>query len=53
MTFYNYRWYNGETYLVVVNMRDTDYVVDLTYFENVVGDVSVVLRSIQSPKNEG
>ncbi|KAJ8726607.1 hypothetical protein PYW07_001305 [Mythimna separata] len=47
------RWYNGEIYLVLVNMHDDDYVIDLTYFENVVGDVSVVLRSIQSPKNEG
>ncbi|CAK1602758.1 unnamed protein product [Parnassius mnemosyne] len=47
------RWYNGETYLVVVNMRNTEYVVDLTYFENVSGNVSFVIRSIQSPKNEG
>lgn len=34
-------------------MRDSEYDLDLTYFENVSGDVSVVLRSIQSPKNEG
>ncbi|CAB3230468.1 unnamed protein product [Arctia plantaginis] len=47
------RWYNNENYLVVVNMRETDHEINLSYFENVTGDVSVVLRSIQSPKNEG
>ncbi|XP_072936548.1 uncharacterized protein [Epargyreus clarus] len=47
------RWYKDETFLVVVNMRDTKHVVDLTYFENVGGQVSVVIRSIQSSKNEG
>ncbi|XP_026726788.1 maltase A1-like [Trichoplusia ni] len=47
------RWYNGETYLVIVNMRDNEHVIDLTYFENVSGDANVVLKSIQSPKNEG
>ncbi|CAK1544244.1 unnamed protein product [Leptosia nina] len=47
------RWYNGETYLVVVNMRDSEQEVDLTYFENVIGKAAVVLRSVQSPKNEG
>lgn len=34
-------------------MRETDHVINLSYFENITGDVSVVLRSIQSPKNEG
>lgn len=47
------RWYKNDYYIVVVNMRDTDYEIDLTYFENVTGNVAVVLRSIQSPKNEG
>ncbi|CAH0726163.1 unnamed protein product, partial [Brenthis ino] len=47
------RWYNGETYLVLINMRDVEYVVDLTYFENVSGKARVVVRSIQSPKDEG
>ncbi|XP_073942192.1 maltase A1-like [Choristoneura fumiferana] len=47
------RWYKGEVYLVVVNMRDVEHDVNLTYFENVSGDVKVVLRSIQSQKNEG
>lgn len=47
------RWYNGEVYLVVVNMRESEYTVDLTYFENVSGDVRVILGSVQSQKNEG
>ncbi|CAG4943693.1 unnamed protein product [Colias eurytheme] len=47
------RWYNGETFIVVVNMRDSEQEVDLTYFENVVGTASVVIRSVLSPKNEG
>lgn len=34
-------------------MRDTNHVVDLTYFENVSGTVEVDLRSVASPKNEG
>lgn len=48
-----HRWYKEETYLVVVNMRDMAYMVDLTYLENVDGDASVVVRSVQSPKDEG
>ncbi|XP_026333670.1 maltase 2-like [Hyposmocoma kahamanoa] len=47
------RWYNNKAYIIVVNMRDTDHVVDLTYFENVSGTVQVELRSVASPKNEG
>ncbi|CAH2104236.1 unnamed protein product [Euphydryas editha] len=47
------RWYDGETYLVLVNMRDVDYTIDLTYFENVIGEASVVVSSIQSPKSQG
>lgn len=47
------RWDKKNVYLVVVNMRAAEHVVDLTYFENVNGNVKVVLRSIQSPKEEG
>nr|XP_026488759.1 maltase A1-like [Vanessa tameamea] len=47
------RWYNGETFIVVVNMRDAEYVVDLTYFENVSGEATVVITSIQSSKEGG
>ncbi|XP_047515239.1 maltase 2-like [Pieris napi] len=47
------RWHNSETYVIVVNMRDTEHEVDLTYFENVTGDASVVVRSVHSPKNLG
>ncbi|XP_050362059.1 maltase A1-like [Nymphalis io] len=47
------RWYNGETFIVLVNMRDIEYVVDLTYFENVSGEANVVVTSIQSPKEGG
>ncbi|KOB77337.1 Alpha amylase [Operophtera brumata] len=36
-----------------IETLDSEHILDLTYFENVVGDVSVVLRNIQSPKNEG
>lgn len=34
-------------------MRDEEHMVDLTYFENVTGQVRVVLTSIQSPKKVG
>ncbi|XP_050670522.1 maltase A1-like [Leptidea sinapis] len=47
------RWYKADTYIVLVNMRDMSHEVDLTYFENVTGDVSVVIRSVHSPKSEG
>lgn len=47
------RWYNGEIYVVVINFRDESYTVDLSYFDNVVGDVEVILNSIQSPKSVG
>ncbi|XP_045513187.1 maltase 2-like [Pieris brassicae] len=47
------RWHNSDTYVIVVNMRDTEHEVDLTYFENVTGDASVVVRSVHSPKNVG
>ncbi|CAH4012727.1 unnamed protein product [Pieris brassicae] len=45
------RWHNSDTYVIVVNMRNTEHEVDLTYFENVTGDASVVVRSVHSPKN--
>ncbi|XP_030035811.1 maltase A1 isoform X1 [Manduca sexta] len=47
------RWYNNDTYIVVLNMRDNEHVVDLTYFENVSGEAAVLVRSIQSLKNDG
>ncbi|CAH0405092.1 unnamed protein product [Chilo suppressalis] len=47
------RWYNSENYVVVVNFRSQEYTVDLTYFDNVIGDLEVVISSIQSPKTEG
>ncbi|XP_053600401.1 maltase A1-like [Plodia interpunctella] len=47
------RWYNGETYIVVINFRNVPYTVDLTYFENVIGRLEVVLSSVQSPKEAG
>ncbi|KAJ0182097.1 hypothetical protein K1T71_002819 [Dendrolimus kikuchii] len=47
------RWNNGEHYIVLVNFREQPYNIDLTYFENVTGQLEVVVRSIQSPKNNG
>ncbi|KAM3964785.1 maltase A1-like [Aphomia sociella] len=47
------RWYNKNIYLVVINMRETEHEVDLTYFENVSDKVKVVLPSTLSPKNKG
>ncbi|XP_004930880.1 maltase A1 [Bombyx mori] len=47
------RWLNDVIYLVVVNMRDVEHNIDLTYFENVSGNVAVSIRSVNSPKNEG
>ncbi|XP_041973870.1 uncharacterized protein LOC121729416 [Aricia agestis] len=47
------RWYKGETYLVVINLHDKDHILDLTYLENVSGDASVVITSVESPKQEG
>ncbi|CAG9784092.1 unnamed protein product [Diatraea saccharalis] len=47
------RWYNGENYVVVVNFREEQFTVDLTYFENVVGDLEVTVSNIQSPKAKG
>nr|BBD49476.1 maltase2 [Samia ricini] len=47
------RWYNGEIYIVVVNFREKSYIIDLTYFDNVISRLEVVISSIQSPKNAG
>ncbi|KAM3964636.1 maltase A1-like [Aphomia sociella] len=47
------RWENGVTYVVIINFRDVGYTVDLRYFENVVGNLEVVVSSIQSPKTAG
>lgn len=47
------RWHNGEIYVVVINFKDQSYTIDLTYFENVTGQLKTVVRSIQSPKNAG
>ncbi|XP_063617383.1 maltase A1-like [Cydia splendana] len=47
------RWYSHKIYIVVVNTKDSDYVLDLTYFEDVEDDLAVVLSSIESTKKEG
>nr|BBD13388.1 maltase [Trilocha varians] len=47
------RWLDDNIYLVVINMREAEHSIDLTYFENVYGNVEVSLRSVNSPKNEG
>ncbi|XP_013201279.2 maltase A1 [Amyelois transitella] len=47
------RWYNGDTYVVVINFRDVPYTIDLTYFENVNGHLEVVVSSIHSQKEAG
>ncbi|GBP27907.1 Maltase A1 [Eumeta japonica] len=47
------RWYQGEAYVVVVNLRDTEHTVDLTYLQNVYGKSKIVITSVQSPKNKG
>ncbi|CAK1602756.1 unnamed protein product [Parnassius mnemosyne] len=47
------RWHNGETYVAVINFRDEVYNLDLTYFENVTGQLEVIVSSVQSPKSSG
>lgn len=52
-TFIINRWYNNENYVVLINFRNVPYTLDISYFENVIGDVKVVLTSINSNKNVG
>ncbi|XP_046961498.1 maltase A1-like [Vanessa cardui] len=47
------RWHEGETYVVIINLRDETYDIDLTYFENVMGHLEVVVNSLDSPKIVG
>nr|AJR29308.1 alpha amylase [Antheraea pernyi] len=47
------RWRNGEIYVVVVNFRGDSYTIDLSYFENVTGQLETIVSGIQSPKNAG
>ncbi|XP_013201280.2 maltase A1 [Amyelois transitella] len=47
------RWYNGENYVVVINFRNVPHTIDLRYFENVNGNLEVVVSSIKSPKKSG
>ncbi|KAL4712835.1 hypothetical protein ACJJTC_011905 [Scirpophaga incertulas] len=44
------RWYKSHIYVVIVNMRQTEHTVDLTYFENVSGNLKVAIVNIQSDK---
>ncbi|XP_068621604.1 maltase A1-like [Battus philenor] len=47
------RWHQGQIYLVLVNMGKNEHLIDLRYFENVYADVSIVIRSVNSPKYIG
>nr|XP_026488751.1 maltase A1-like [Vanessa tameamea] len=47
------RWHDGETYIVIINLRDVTYDIDLTYFDNVLGHLEVVVNSLDSPKTVG
>ncbi|XP_068621044.1 maltase A3-like [Battus philenor] len=47
------RWFDGEAYVAVINFRDEIYNLDLTYFENVTGQLEVVVSSVQSAKESG
>ncbi|KAL4712977.1 hypothetical protein ACJJTC_012047 [Scirpophaga incertulas] len=47
------RWHNEEIYVGVINLRNQSYTVDLSYFENVTGDLDVVISSTLSPKTVG
>ncbi|XP_063530030.1 maltase A1-like [Cydia strobilella] len=47
------RWHNGETFVIVINFRDEVYTVDLNYFENVVGDLEVVIANDHSQRSNG
>ncbi|XP_049886110.1 maltase 2-like [Pectinophora gossypiella] len=47
------RWHKNDAYVVVVNVKGNDHIVDLEYFENVDGKVQVELTSVDSPKNKG
>ncbi|CAH0405093.1 unnamed protein product [Chilo suppressalis] len=46
------RWLNKETFVIVLNLKDKDHVVDLTHFENVRWKLKLVLGSIQSDKHK-
>ncbi|XP_028034157.1 maltase A1-like [Bombyx mandarina] len=47
------RWHDGEIYVTVINLKNRDHTIDLTYFENVVGHLEVVLTDIRSKKVPG
>ncbi|NP_001182391.1 alpha amylase precursor [Bombyx mori] len=47
------RWHDGEIYVTVINLKNRDHTIDLTYFEHVVGHLEVVLTDIRSKKVPG
>ncbi|XP_013136071.1 PREDICTED: maltase A1-like [Papilio polytes] len=47
------RWFNGTSYITVINFKDKIHNLDLTYFEHVAGNLEVVIGSVYSPKNKG
>ncbi|KAJ2953901.1 hypothetical protein O0L34_g1531 [Tuta absoluta] len=47
------RWYEGETYVVLINFRGLSYTIDLSYFDNVSSVLEVVVTNTQSLKNPG
>ncbi|CAG9784090.1 unnamed protein product [Diatraea saccharalis] len=47
------RWIKNDIYVIVLNLKDKEQEVDLTYFENVSKKLKLVLSSIQSTKKVG
>nr|QOL02376.1 alpha amylase-like protein [Rondotia menciana] len=47
------RWHGGEIYVIVINLKNRIHSIDLTYFENVVGRLQVVLTDVRSQKSVG
>ncbi|OWR49124.1 maltase A1-like [Danaus plexippus] len=47
------RWHDGDVYVVVINLREQAYTIDLSYFDNVSGGLEIVVNNIHSEKNIG
>nr|XP_034840957.1 maltase 2-like [Maniola hyperantus] len=47
------RWHEGEIYVIVINIREQRYTLDLTYFENVSGHLEIIVNNVESPKKIG
>lgn len=51
--YYNSRWYNDDTYVIVMNVGKTYNVVNLTAFDLVFGQMEVEASSVLSSRSLG